>query len=134
MSNSENPWAGQGSVLLDIGGSVGALIVTMPPETEGLEVEIRSVDRDHGQDHHHEQDGTHSHDSSHVHHPHVAVVARPGPSQPAHTLVYPSLEEGRYDLVPIPGNRVAFTATARGGEVTWVDWPAEDDLATRPQL
>ena len=27
---SENPHAGQGSVLLDIGGDVGALVVTMP--------------------------------------------------------------------------------------------------------
>ncbi|EAP98942.1 hypothetical protein JNB_02200 [Janibacter sp. HTCC2649] len=118
MSSPENPWAGQGSVLLDIGGSVGALIVTMPPETEGLEVEIRSVDGHH----HHGDDGSHDH-GHHHHHPHVAVVARPGPSQPVHTLVYPSLEEGRYDLVPIPGDRVALTATARGGEVTWVDWP-----------
>lgn len=134
MSNSENPWAGQGSVLLDIGGSVGALIVTMPPETEGLEVEIRSADHHHVQGHDHEvgHRSDHSHGDSHQHHPHVAVVARPGPSQPVHTLVYPSLEEGRYDLVPMPGDRIALTATARGGEVTWVDWPAEDDLATRP--
>ncbi|MFC7488591.1 hypothetical protein ACOCJ7_08145 [Knoellia sp. CPCC 206453] len=129
MPSSENPWAGQGSVLLDIGGTVGALIVTMPPETEGLEVEIRSVERDHAHDHHtdHHHDGqegrSHSHEGGHQHHPHVAVVARPGPSQPVHTLVYPSLEEGRYDLVPIPGDRVVLTAAARGGEVTWVDWP-----------
>jgi hypothetical protein len=27
---TENPWAGQGSVLLDIGGDVGALVVEMP--------------------------------------------------------------------------------------------------------
>lgn len=129
MSNSENPWAGQGSVLLDIGGSVGALIVTMPPKTEGLEVEIRSVDHHHAGDHAHE-DGhgsDHTHGGAHQHHPHVAVVARPGPSQPVHTLVYPSLEEGRYDLVPMPGDTVALTATARGGEVTWVNWPAMTD-------
>ncbi len=123
MSSSENPWAGQGSVLLDIGGSVGALIVTMPPETEGLEVEIRSADHHHTGGHDHDHSAGHSHGGSHQHHPHVAVVARPGPSQPVHTLVYPSLEEGRYDLVPIPGDRVVLTATARGGEVTWVDWP-----------
>lgn len=126
MSNSENPWAGQGSVLLDIGGTVGALIVTMPPETEGLEVEIRSVDHRRKGGHHsggHDHGVDHDHGDHHQHHPHVAVVARPGSSQPVHTLVYPSLEEGRYDLVPIPGDKVVLTATARGGEVTWVDWP-----------
>jgi hypothetical protein len=32
----ENPHAGQGSVMLDIGGDVGALVVTMPPELEGV--------------------------------------------------------------------------------------------------
>ena len=30
MSTAENPFAGQGSVLLDIGDDVGALVVTMP--------------------------------------------------------------------------------------------------------
>lgn len=125
MSNSENPWAGQGAVMLDIGGTIGALIVTMPPETEGLEVEIRAADHQHSFDHDH--GSGHGHGEGHQHHPHVAVVARPGPSQPVHTLVYPSLEEGRYDLVPIPGDKVALTAMARGGEVTWVDWPTVAD-------
>ena len=36
----ENPHAGQGAVLLDIGGDVGALVVTMPRSTVGEEVEI----------------------------------------------------------------------------------------------
>lgn len=92
-------------------------------------MEIRSVDHHHAGDHAHE-DGhgsDHTHGGAHQHHPHVAVVARPGPSQPVHTLVYPSLEEGRYDLVPMPGDTVALTATARGGEVTWVNWPAMTD-------
>lgn len=123
MSSSENPWAGQGSVLLDIGGSVGALIVTMPPETEGLEVEIRPSGHHHTGDHDHDHDHGDGQEGEHPHHPHVAVVARPGLSQPVHTLVYPSLEEGHYDLVPMPGDTVALTATARGGEVTWVEWP-----------
>ena len=39
--NSENPYAGQGPVLLDIGGDVGALVVVMPAPSEGLEVELR---------------------------------------------------------------------------------------------
>ena len=36
----ENPYAGQGSVLLDIGGDVGALVVTMPAAMEGVEIEL----------------------------------------------------------------------------------------------
>jgi len=40
----ENPPAGQGSVVLDIGGDIGALVVTMPPELEGVEVEINRID------------------------------------------------------------------------------------------
>ena len=36
----ENPYAGQGSVLLDIGGEVGALVVTMPAAMEGVEIEL----------------------------------------------------------------------------------------------
>ena len=33
-------YAGQGAVLLDIGGDVGALIVHMPAELAGTEIEI----------------------------------------------------------------------------------------------
>jgi hypothetical protein len=40
----ENPHAGQGSVVLDMGGDVGALVVTMPAELEGVEVEINRID------------------------------------------------------------------------------------------
>ena len=32
---TENPFAGQGSVLLDIGGDVGALVVAMPAGMDG---------------------------------------------------------------------------------------------------
>jgi hydrogenase large subunit len=54
---NENPHAGQGSVLLDIGGDVGALVVSMPPAMVGAEIEIAPVggshehDHDHGHDH-----------------------------------------------------------------------------------
>ena len=53
----ENPYAGQGAVLLDIGGDVGALVVTMPASMVGVEVEIRPLGRGtqripHGDGHH----------------------------------------------------------------------------------
>ncbi len=134
MSTSmENPDAGQGPVLLDIGGDVGALIVTMPAETEGLEVEIRprgatalKVDgrvadpRETGRGHGH----THPHDATDVRahgpapFPHVAVVGRRAPGGVHHCLVYPSLVAGEYELCPMPGDDIVLTATVVGGEIT----------------
>ena len=42
---AENPYAGQGSVLLDIGGDVGAVILHLPAAWEGAEVEYRRLRR-----------------------------------------------------------------------------------------
>ena len=38
---AENPYAGQGSVLLDIGGDVGAVVLHLPAAYEGAEVAYR---------------------------------------------------------------------------------------------
>lgn len=144
MQNLENPFAGQGPVLLDIGGDIGALIVAMPADSEGLEVEIRpagSTATQHGgvhqhdhhtHDHDHEPHDHQSHDhQSHdhhehqaAHHPHVGVVARPGADGPAHSLVYPEVTEGSYELVPIPSDTVVMTAEVKGGIVTYTSWPS----------
>jgi hypothetical protein len=104
----ENPWAGQGAVLLDIGGDVGALVVEMPAAMTGVEVEIRPigspVDRGAG-------------------HPHVAVVARPVASGVVPSLVYPALVEGSYELYEKGTGDVELTAEVVGGEVTETVWP-----------
>ena len=123
---SENPYAGQGSVLLDIGDDIGALVVTMPAHLEGVEVEINRVDGDdhrhpprHQRDHHHEAD--------HHHHgtqrPHVAVVARPAAAGVIPSLVFPELTEGRYELYRRPAGRIELMVTIRGGQVTEASWP-----------
>lgn len=99
MPTEENPHAGTGSVVLDIGGDHGALIVVMPADMDGLEVEIiptgtdaRSADavgaagatddqvpaHDHSHDHDHSQPHDHSHDHSHDHthsQPHGSDIA-----------------------------------------------------------
>ena len=62
MSTAENPFAGQGSVLLDIGYDVGALVVTMPAAMVDTEVEIRPV----GMVAHHAHVG-HAHEHGHGH-------------------------------------------------------------------
>ena len=139
--NSENPYAGQGPVLLDIGDDVGALVVVMPADTEGLEVELRpsgatavgephhhaeshhqAEPHDHAEPHHHAADGKHA-VGDHPAYPHVAVVARPGGEGVVHTLVYPSVTEGEYELYVLPSGPVAMTASVTGGQVTHNRWP-----------
>jgi hypothetical protein len=39
----DNSHAGQGAVMLDIGGDIGALVVMMPEQLRGQEIEIRPV-------------------------------------------------------------------------------------------
>jgi hypothetical protein len=59
-SPEDNSHAGQGPVLLDIGDEVGALVVLMPPEMEGLEIEIRPA-QDSGSTLGHSSDSGHPH-------------------------------------------------------------------------
>ena len=103
----ENPHAGQGAVLLDIGGDVGALIVAMPAAMEGTEVEIRPASQ------HHEVD----------HHPHVAVVKRPVRDTYVASLVFPELVAGRYELCEKGTHDVRLRVEVLGGQVTDATWP-----------
>ncbi len=117
----ENPHAGQGMVMLDIGGDIGALVVTMPASMVGDEVEIRPVGAasdDHDHDHGHEPGHGHSH------HPHVAVHERPiqgGAHVPS--LVFPELTTDRYELYVKGTTDVVLTVDVRGGEVSTAIWP-----------
>lgn len=146
MSTAENPHAGQGMVVLDIGGDIGALVVTTPPDMDGREIEIcpaghRGGPPDDGAGwwqgdwhsaHHHEShdhgsgppDAPASHD--HVHGPawpHVGVLRRPGPTE-TYAAVYPGLRAGRYELWLRPDEPTALTAEVLPAEVTTVSWPA----------
>jgi hypothetical protein len=140
-SSVENPFAGQGSVLLDIGGEIGALVVTMPDGMVGTEVEIRPVgvegshthDHDHEHEHPHERDHPHEHDDDHDHEDdhgsgdhlaHVAVVNRPVGDRRVPSLVFPELVTGRYELFEKgDGQHVVLRAEISGGEVTSLAWP-----------
>ena len=109
---AENPFAGQGSVLLDIGGEIGALVVAMPAEMEGVEVEIRPAA---GQD---------DHRHGHAHHPHVAVVNRPVAGGQLPSLVFPEVPEGAYGLALKDTDEISVGVEVVGGEVTTTAWPA----------
>lgn len=127
MTRSENPYAGQGSVLLDIGGDIGALVVRMPGELEGVEVEINRIDQ-HDHDHRGHESAHHDHrherDPGHgPHRPHVAVVPRPAATGVIHSLVFPELLEGRYELYQRPDGPVQLNVSITGGAVTEVAWP-----------
>jgi len=128
-ATEENPYAGQGAVLLDIGGDVGALVVTAPASMVGEEVEILpagavGTPADPGPAHGHGHGHGHGHDHGHAHRPHVAVVDRalPGGGR-APSLVYPELVRGTYDLMPKGTDDVRLTIQIRGGEVTTAAWP-----------
>jgi hypothetical protein len=114
----ENPFAGQGSVLLDIGDDVGAVVVAMPAGMEGVEVEIRPEDGSaphrHGHDHPHEGPD---------HHPHVAVVNRPVEGGQLPSLVFPEVQEGRYGLYLKETDVRRLTLAVAGGQVTSAEWP-----------
>ena len=107
----ENPFAGQGSVLLDIGDDIGAVVVAMPAEMEGVEVEIRPDG--HG----------HQHTHGHGHHPHVAVVNRPVAGGQLPSLVFPEVREGTYGLYLKESAVRRVTLTVAGGQVTSAEWP-----------
>jgi len=159
-TSTENPYAGQGPVLLDIGGDVGALVVQMPAAMDGVEVELRPAgatarqtlgvptqhphdvhDDGHDDAHHHDHDDD-GHDDAHhhdhdddghlpaeragagpAHYPHVAVVARPVGSVLRHSLVYPDVVEGEYELFRLPAGPVALTVQVLGGAVATAIWP-----------
>jgi len=118
---AENPYAGQGSVLLDIGGDVGAVILHLPAVWEGAEVEYRR----HGEPdaHHHD----HGHEQGHRHRPHVAVVGRPAGDRIAYSAVFPELVAGPYVLSLPDGSEI--DVDVEGGVVTELDRVGEGPVA-----
>jgi hypothetical protein len=135
----ENPHAGQGMVVLDIGDDIGALVVSTPADMAGVEIEICPVGArnelpDEGAGWWHGEWRSHSHDDGtqgHVHSqhagpawPHVAVLGRPTLQGTAHAAVFPGLRTGSYELWVRPDEPTALTATVSGGQVTNAAWPA----------
>jgi hypothetical protein len=116
----DNSHAGQGAVVLDIGGDIGALVVAAPAALDGVEIEIRPASSGpHGHRHQPGEAAEHEH-----HLPHVAVLGRPANGRILHSAVFPELSAGCYELYRRTGGPVELTVTIRGGEVTHADWPS----------
>ena len=96
---------GPGTVVLDLGADVGALILYTPAELDGVEIEISRDDDLSGR-------RTHS-----------QVRARHLPAGTKYAAVYPGLPAGQYTIWA--GDRhVAGTVVIAGGQVTNWSWPA----------
>jgi hypothetical protein len=108
------PPSGEASVVLDVGGPYGALVVLAPERLEGTEIEIHRVDRP--------WDGTHT-----------AVRRRDLRDTVAYAGVFGRLLAGRYELRivggdPDPAAHPALVrVTVTGGEVTQAAWPEHPD-------
>ncbi|MDQ2836639.1 MAG: hypothetical protein M3Y42_03245 [Actinomycetota bacterium] len=147
----DNSHAGQGPVVLDIGGDIGALILAVPAALVGVEIEARPVagaakatfdaaaaapadfvrfagaeDAHAASDHSHADHHHHSPTHSHSHGPalvHVAVLGRPTDGGMAYSAVFGELQDGDYELYVRPDGPVRLRCTVRGGEVTTQTWP-----------
>jgi hypothetical protein len=99
--------SGAGSVLLDIGGSIGAAVVTTPADFEGREIEIRAAGE--------EWTGRH-----------VGVMARHVEGGTIHAALFPALEAGRYQVRERfgPENGPVLDIEASGGVVRRFAWPS----------
>jgi hypothetical protein len=98
MEESQLPPSWDGSVVLDIGGDVGALMLRTPSVLNGLEIDLEPDDE--------KQPHTHS-----------AVRERRLVGGVSYAAVYPSLKAGSYTVLG-SGQRIDIV----GGHVTEVDY------------
>jgi hypothetical protein len=120
----DNSHAGQGPVVLDIGGDVGALVIIAPASMDGVEIEARPVGTTAGG--HQRQPHDHDHDHEHGRHQleHVAVLARPLPDgERVYSAVFAGLTAGTYELYERPAGPVRLTVSVTGGAVADAVWP-----------
>jgi hypothetical protein len=96
--------SGPGTVVMDLGADVGALILFTPARMDGREIEISRDD---------EPGARRTH--SQVRQRHVATVTR-------YAAVYPGLRAGQYTIWG-DDQRPAVTTVITGGQITSCRWP-----------
>lgn len=94
-----------GTVVLELGGCTGALVLETPAEMAGQEIEISPVS-----------------DGAGARRTHSMVRPRITRSGTSYAAVYAGLDAGRYTLWRGDG-RVAGAITVEGGQVTRHSWP-----------
>jgi hypothetical protein len=99
--------SGPGTVIMELGADIGALILFTPAEMDGEEIEI-SCDDEPG-----EVGGRRTHSQ---------VRPRQMPGETRYAAVYPGLPAGRY-TVWRDEHRPAATVTISGGQVSNCRWP-----------
>jgi hypothetical protein len=98
MEEIQLPPSWDGSVVLDIGGDVGALLLRTPPALNGREIDLTP-------------------DNASQPHTHSAVRERQLPNAVSYAAVYPNLKAGLYTIEG-SGQRIVIV----GGRVTEVDF------------
>lgn len=91
-----------GSVVLDVGGDTGAVVLHTPVELDGVEIDIIGLGA-----------GTQS--------THSLVRPRVLPGGTRYAAVYPGLPQGAY-RIPATAGFASLDVQVRGGEVAEVDW------------
>ncbi len=98
--------SGPGTVVLDLGGDIGAAVVLTPAGLAGEELEIRAEAADWAGEH-------------------VAVLPRPGPAGTLYAAVFPSLAAGSYRVRRRghPEDPTEVTVEVAGARVAQERWP-----------
>ncbi len=104
MTESAAGPSGPGTVVMELGADIGALVLYTPADLDGEEIEI-SPDDDPG-----------------ARRAHAQVRARHMASATSYAAVYPGVRAGRYTIWR-DERRPAATVTVTGGEVTRCRWP-----------
>jgi hypothetical protein len=105
MTRTESEHAGppsSGTVVLELGPGMGALVLITSPELDGAEIEISVA-------------------GSVSYRTHSIVRRRHVAGGTQYAAVYPSLPPGRYTVWRAPGDPLK-TAIITGGRVTITDW------------
>lgn len=91
-----------GSVVLDVGGDIGAVVLHTPVELDGMEIDIIGM-------------------TAGTERTHSLVRARLLPGGTCYAAVYPGLPQGSY-RIPASAGFPPVDLTVRGGEVVEADW------------
>jgi hypothetical protein len=105
MTESAAGPTGPGSVVMELGANIGALVLYTPPGLDGEEIEISRDDAPAG-----------------THRTHSRVRPRPMTGQTRYAAVYPGLRAGSYTIWR-DERTAAATVTVTGGQVSNCHWP-----------